>query len=74
MQRIMNELFDNILGENAMIYLYDIIIFNKDSDEHIKITVDVRNRTKINNIRIDPNKIQYCENEVESLGMFIDDK
>ncbi|KRH93348.1 LTR retrotransposon [Pseudoloma neurophilia] len=34
MQRTMNQIFDDMIGKSVMIYLDDIIIFDRDINEH----------------------------------------
>ncbi|KRH94332.1 transposable element [Pseudoloma neurophilia] len=35
MRRTMNQIFDDMIGKSVMIYLDDIIIFDRDINEHI---------------------------------------
>ncbi|KRH91757.1 putative LTR retrotransposon [Pseudoloma neurophilia] len=71
MQRTMNQIFDDMIGKSVMIYLDDTIIFDRDINEHKNNIEEVIRRLNKNNFRVNPLKIQFCQNVVKILGMII---
>lgn len=69
LQRSMNRIFDGLIRNSVMVYLDDIIIFDKDIDEHKKHIEEVIRRLDRNNFKVNPTKIQFCQNEIKVLGM-----
>lgn len=67
MQKVMNRIFGDIIAKSLMIYLDDIIIFDKDIDTHMKNIETVLRRLDRHNFRVNPKKIQYCQNELTIL-------
>ncbi|KRH92899.1 putative transposable element, partial [Pseudoloma neurophilia] len=65
MQRTMNQIFDDMIGRSVMMYLDDIIIFDRDINEHKNNIEEVIRRLDKNNFRVNPLKIQFCQNEVK---------
>lgn len=74
MQRAMNKIFFDMTEKNVMVYMDDIVVFNKDLCEHIKTVEKVIMRLCKEKLRISPKKTQYCKNEIKLLGMMIDGK
>lgn len=73
-QRVINRIFGDMFGKSLMIYLDDISIFDKDIGIYMKNIETVFGRQVRHNFRVNPKKIQYCQNEVTVLGMSINVK
>ncbi|KRH93828.1 retrotransposon-like family member (retr-1) [Pseudoloma neurophilia] len=71
MQRTMGRIFEGMIRKNVMVYLDDIIIFDKDLDQHKKNIEKVIRLLSDNNFRVNSAKIQFCQNEVKVLGMVV---
>ncbi|KRH94493.1 krab-a domain-containing protein [Pseudoloma neurophilia] len=71
MQRTMDRIFEGMIRKNVMVYLDDIIIFDKDLDQHKKNIEKVIRLLSDNNFRVNPAKIQFCQNEAKVLGMVV---
>ncbi|KAF7686093.1 hypothetical protein CDIK_3160 [Cucumispora dikerogammari] len=72
MQKVMNKIFDDLRGNGVLFYLDDILIYAKNRTEHIKLVDKVIRRLGENNFKIGEKKIQYCQNQIELLGIHID--
>lgn len=72
MQKPTNQVFGNEMGKNLMIYMDDIIIFDKNIRQHKKRVAQIISKLEKAKFRINPKKIQPCKNQVKLLGMIID--
>lgn len=71
LQRILTQVFLDLIGNGVECYLDDIVIYSQDRDKHQKLVLEVLERLVKNNPRINMKKIQYAENEVDLLGFKI---
>lgn len=74
MQKIMNKLFDDLIGKSVMVYMDDIFIFSENEIDHYKAVDKVIKRLDQAKLRVNPSKIQFCQSEVKLLGMPVDGK
>lgn len=68
-QRIMVKIFGDIPG--VLVYFDDIGIAALDEAEHDRILTMVIERARLNNIKFNPEKIQYRKSEVKFMGNII---
>lgn len=67
-QRMMNEIFYDLLGKGVEIYLDDIMIYTETREEHIRIIREVLKRLRQNDLFLKPEKCFFLKKEVEYLG------
>ena len=72
LQRVMNKIFEDMNGKGVKVYMDDIVIYTRDKEQHHKLMREVIRRLGTNKMRINPEKIQLCEEEVRLLGVTID--
>jgi hypothetical protein len=60
------------LGKGMLVYLDDIIIYAKTIEEHNKLIMALLNRLKQRKLKINPEKMQLCKNQVKLLGIIVD--
>ncbi|GBE80874.1 hypothetical protein SCP_0305940 [Sparassis crispa] len=71
-QKMMNEIFKDLINEGWMIiYMDDILIFLNDMEEHRQRTLRVLERLKQNDLFVKPEKCTFDSQEVEYFGMII---
>ena len=71
-QRMMNDLFKDMIDEQWMvIYMDDILIFSDNLELHRQRTLRVLERLKKNDLFLKPEKCKFEVTEVEFLGMII---
>lgn len=68
-QRKMVEIFGNIPG--VLVYFDDIGIYAENEMEHDKIVATIVKRARENNIKFNPEKIQYRKSEIKFMGNII---
>lgn len=61
-----------MIGNGVMVYLDDILVYNKNYKDHIELVDEVVRLIGKNKFKVGETKIQYCQNEVEVLGIRID--
>ncbi|KAF9756151.1 Retrovirus-related Pol polyprotein from transposon 17.6, partial [Nosema granulosis] len=71
MQRVMNNVLDELRGKGVEIYMDDIVVHAKDARTHDLILEKVVIKFKESGLRVNPNKIQYKLEEVKLLGVTI---
>jgi len=54
-------------GERDKIYMDDIVIHSSTIEEHCVLLQEVYRRLKENNMKLNPNKIQFCKKEAKLL-------
>jgi hypothetical protein len=70
-QRMMNELFKDMIDDFVVIYLDDILIYSKNREEHIQHVRKVLQRLRENNLFCRPKKCFFFKKEIEYLGHII---
>lgn len=68
-QRKMIEIFGNISG--VLVYFDDIGVYAKNEAEHDEIVTEIIRRARENNIKFNPEKIQYRKSEIKFMGNII---
>lgn len=69
LQRIMDRVFRDLKGKGVEIYMDDIVVYSKSIEDHDKIVNEVLRRLSENNMKLNVNKIQFCQQEVKLLGV-----
>ncbi|KAJ3494703.1 hypothetical protein NLJ89_g10750 [Agrocybe chaxingu] len=71
-QNMMNDLFkDLILDGHVVIFMDDVLIFTDDRTQHARITREVLQILKDNNLYLKPEKCEFDKTEVEFLGVIV---
>lgn len=73
-QRFMNNIFQDLLDENVIIYLDDILIFSSDLETHKKHVAEVFRRLEQNNLTVKASKCKFHRKKVKFLGFIISDE
>jgi len=56
----------------VFVYLYDIIIVSKNFEDHLRHLTKVFRRLREAKLRINPDKCQFCQEQIRYLGHIID--
>ena len=72
LQRVMNEILGDLYGKGVEVYMDDIVIHTKEKRQHYELVGEVIRRLGQNNMRVNPNKVQWCQGEIQLLGVTID--
>lgn len=67
----MNEVLKPLLGKIVIVYLDDILIFNKNKEEHLEHVRKVLQRLKEENLLINLKNCTFMEDELLHLGFVI---
>ena len=70
-QRIMNQVFFDILDKNVIVYLDDILIFTKTEEEHRQILAEVFRRLAHYSLYVKEKKCALFLSQVEFLGHIV---
>lgn len=71
-QRLMDEIFGPLLGENLFIYIDDIVVVSSSFREHIAMLQEVFRRLKDAGLTINFEKCEFCKPSLTYLGYVID--
>lgn len=69
--RLMNEVLKIFLGKFVIVYLDDILIFNKTKEEHLEHIRQVLQRLKEETLMINLKKCSFMQEEIVYLGFVI---
>ena len=70
-QRTMDKVLTGLIGVSVFVYLDDIIIFSKNTVDHIKHIQNVFNRIRDAGLRLNPNRCSFGLEEVKLLGYIV---
>jgi hypothetical protein len=70
-QRMMNDLFKDLINVCVVIYLDDIMIFSNNRKEHISQVREVLKRLRNNDLFCKPEKCKFFQEQLEYLGFII---
>ena len=68
---VMNEVFRNLVDKGVIIYMDDIAVYSKTSNEHLKILKEVFERLKKNRLFVKLSKCEFMRSSIEFLGHHI---
>lgn len=69
LQRVMNNIFEDLLGEGVEVYMDDVVIHAVTKRRHDELFEEVLKRFKKHKMKLNISKIQYCKKEVKLLGV-----
>ncbi|KAL4083037.1 hypothetical protein QTP88_028367 [Uroleucon formosanum] len=67
----MTNVMAGLIGIKCLVYLDDIIIYGKNLNDHNKKLIDVFERLRIHNLKIEPDKCEFLKKECLFLGHII---
>jgi hypothetical protein len=70
-QRVMNEIFHDLIGKTMHVYIDDVTIYTKTFEEHLKVLQEVLNRIKKHGMFLKPKKCTIAAHELHMLGHII---
>ena len=70
-QRVMNNMFRDMIGKVLFVYIDDITIYTKTFQEHMAVLEEVLRRIKNNGMSLKPKKCTIAAQEVHLLGHII---
>jgi hypothetical protein len=70
-QDMMNHILKDLLDKGVVVYIDDILIYAKNTEQHDKLVEEVLERLAKNDLVISPEKCVWAEKEVEFLGYII---
>jgi hypothetical protein len=70
-QRMMNEIFHDLINVYIIIYLDDVFIYSKNRQEHTKHVREVLKRLRENDLFCKPEKCKFFQEKIEYLGHLI---
>uniref|UniRef100_A0A0P4ZJF0 RNA-directed DNA polymerase n=2 Tax=Daphnia magna TaxID=35525 RepID=A0A0P4ZJF0_9CRUS len=70
-QRLMNYVLRDVLGNKALVYLDDVIIFSDTFESHLNDIREIFNLLKAANLKLKLNKCQFAKRSVNYLGHVI---
>ncbi len=73
-QRVMNDVFFQLLDRGVLVYLDDILIYSRTQEEHIDLLKEVFNLLRKNRLYIKESKFALFLEYVEFLGHVISAK
>ncbi len=73
-QRVMNDVFFQLLDRGVLVYLDDILIYSRTQEEHIELLKEVFNLLRKNRLYIKESKCALFLENVEFLGHVISAK
>ena len=66
--RLMNQVLKPFLGKFVIVYLDDILVYNRTHEEHILHMREVLEKMKEKELLVNPDKSVYCQKELIYLG------
>ncbi|WUR02937.1 reverse transcriptase [Vairimorpha necatrix] len=69
LQRIMNQIFEDLQGEGVEVYMDDIVIHARTKRRHDKLVIEALERLKRHKMRLNIEKIQFSQQLVKLLGV-----
>lgn len=70
-QRLMNTVLSDLIGKICVVYLDDIIIFSDSIEQHTDHVVQVANRLRLFNLKVNLKKCTFATTQVEYLSHII---
>lgn len=70
-QRLMNDIFRDLIGQFVLIYLDDILIYSKRHEEHLEHCSAVLKRLVDNQLTLNVGKCQFFQSEMRFLGYIV---
>lgn len=71
-QRLLDTVLGPELEPQVLVYLDDIIVISKTFKEHLTLLAEVFRRLRRAKLRPNPDKCQFCRNQLKYLGHIVD--
>ena len=72
-QRVMNDMFGDMIGKVMHIYVDDMTIYTETFEEHMEVLEEVLHRIKMNSMFLKPKKCIVAATEIHLLGHIINE-
>src|SRR3954469_10315966 len=73
-QRMMNEVFKDMIGTNLLVYIDDVTIYTDTFEEHLAALHQVFTRLREKGLFVKPSKCTFATDSIQLLGFVIDQK
>ncbi|GBG59662.1 hypothetical protein CBR_g49926 [Chara braunii] len=73
-QRAMNDIFRHILEQYVLVYLDDILVYNRTLEEHLRHLRDVLDRLRRHGFYAKLSKCRFAQHKVDFLGHYVSDQ
>ncbi|GBG79191.1 hypothetical protein CBR_g28908 [Chara braunii] len=73
-QRLMNDIFRDILGQYVLVYLDDILIYSRTLEEHLRHLHDILDRLRRHGFYAKLSKCRFAQHKVDFLGHYVSDQ
>ena len=73
-QRVMNDMFKDMIGKVLFVYIDDITIYTQSFKEHMEVLEEVLRRIRENGMFLKPKKCTIASEEIHMLGHIINSK
>ncbi|GBG74153.1 hypothetical protein CBR_g17866 [Chara braunii] len=73
-QRVMNDIFRDILDQYVLVYLDDILVYSRTLEEHLRHLRDVLHRLRIYGFYAKLSKCRFAQHKVDFLGQYVSDQ
>ncbi|GBG73769.1 hypothetical protein CBR_g17109 [Chara braunii] len=73
-QRAMNDIFRDILEQYVLVYLDDILVFDRTLEEHLRHLRDVLDRLRRHGFYANLSKCRFAQHKVDFLGHYVSDQ
>ena len=58
-QAFMNSIFSDLIDRGVLVYIDDLLLYSPTKDDHDKLLVEVFNRLRANNLKVNPKKCLF---------------
>ncbi|GBG86572.1 hypothetical protein CBR_g41634 [Chara braunii] len=73
-QRVMNNIFRDILEQYVLVYLHDILVYSRTLEEHLRHLRDVLDRLRRHGFYAKLSKCRFAQHKVDFLGHYVSDQ
>ena len=71
-QRVMNEVFQDLIGKGLYVYIDDIVIYSKTFEEHMRLLQEILSRLRRHCLYLKSKKCTIAAEQVDLLGHVVD--
>src|SRR4051812_30824083 len=73
-QRMMNEVFEDMIGKNLLVYIDDVTVYSETFKDYIRDLTQVFEHLREKRLFIKPSKCTFATDHIQLLGFTIDQK